>query len=85
MTDEERIRRGEEARRILSEPLLLEAFENIERASMEELLRSPSSLDGDMHRRRMVDRILAARNLRTELETAIAIGTQAAREAPGIY
>lgn len=85
MTDEERIRRGEEARRILSEPLLLEAFESIERASVEELLRAPVSPDGDTQRRRMADRILAVRNLRTELETAIAIGTQAAREAPGIY
>lgn len=85
MTDEERIRRGEEARRILSEPLLLEAFESIERASVEELLRAPASPDGDTQRRRMADRILTVRNLRTELETAIAIGTQAAREAPGIY
>lgn len=85
MTDEERIRRGEEARRILSEPLLLEAFESIERASVEELLRAPTSPDGDTQRRRMADRILTVRNLRTELETAIAIGTQAAKEAPGIY
>lgn len=83
MTDEERIRRGEEARRILSEPLLLEAFATLERMALDGLVSAP--VEDDVLRRYLAERIRLIRALRSELETAIAIGTQAAREAPGIY
>lgn len=83
MTDEERIRRGEEARRILSEPLLLEAFATLERMALDGLVSAP--VEDDVLRRYLAERIRLIRALRSELETAIAIGTQAAKEAPGIY
>lgn len=82
MTDEERIRRGEEAHRLKNEPLLIEAFDNIERAALEELLSAPE--EADQLRRCAADRIRTVRALRAEIETTIAIGVQAARSTPGI-
>jgi hypothetical protein len=83
MTDEEHARRGEEARRILNEPLLVEAFDNIERAAIDALVLAPP--ENDTLRRCLADRIRVVRALRSDLETTIALGDQARKEPPGIY
>jgi hypothetical protein len=83
MTDEERAQRGEEARRILNEPLLVEAFEAIERSAVDELVSVPP--ENDALRRCLVERIRVVRALRTDLETTIALGDQVKKAPPSIY
>lgn len=83
MTDEERARRGEEARRLLNEPLLIEAFDNIERTALDRLLDCPP--ENDALRRCLADYIRIIRTLRSNLETTIALGDQATKGPPGIY
>jgi hypothetical protein len=83
MTDEEHAQRGEEARRIMSEPLLVEAFRTIEQSAVEELLQVPA--ENDMARRCLADRIRVIRALKSNLETTIALGDQARKAPPSIY
>lgn len=81
MTREEQQERGEIARRILSEPLLREAFAALEAKAVEDLVSAPSfSLFGDRKRRRLADRIRVIREVQSFLETEIALGNQARRE-----
>lgn len=80
MTDPREIaRRTSEARRLLDEPLLNEAFERIERMAVEELLQRERSDDDG--RRLMADYIRTVRNLRKYLEHVIANGEQALKPA----
>jgi hypothetical protein len=83
MTDEERMRRGEEARRILNEPLLIEAFDAIERSAVNELVSVP--LENDALRRCLTERIRVIRDLKSNLETTIALGDQVKKAPPSIY
>lgn len=76
MTDAER--RASEARRLLNEPLLVEAFDKLESRLTEQLLALPT-WRGEKQRRALIDRINAIRDLRAELETVIVIGDQLAR------
>jgi hypothetical protein len=81
MTDAER--RASEARRLLAEPLLVEAFDKIERRCMDELLRLPT---WRAHKQRLalVDRINTLRQLRAELNAVIVTGDQASRKKPSL-
>lgn len=74
----ERERRGQEAKRLSQEPLLIEAFAEIEAEAVEEML-SASSFHriGDQKRRRAADKIQTIRGLRRHLEYVIASGGQA--------
>ena len=62
--------RASEAKRLLEEPLLLEAFENIEKKALEDAINA----DDDNKRREMIDKISTIRNLREELRTHISVG-----------
>ncbi len=81
MTRDEQRERGENARRILNDPLLKEAFAAIEAKAMDDLVAAPGfSLFGDRKRRRLADRIRPIREVVNLLEMEIALGRQAARE-----
>lgn len=72
--------RAQAAKRLLDEPLLVEALDSLEQRSIDQLLAAPAfSLFGDRKRRRLADRINTIRALRSELEMEIAMGNQAAR------
>ncbi|MHA6684491.1 hypothetical protein [Mesorhizobium sp. A556] len=72
--------RAQAARRLLDEPLIVDALESLERRSVDEMLAAPAfSIFGDRKRRRLADRVNAIRALRSELEMEIALGNQAAR------
>lgn len=81
MTDAER--RASEARRLLNDPLLVEAFEKIEARCYEDLLRLPT---WRAHKQRiaLVDRVNTIRQLRTELKAVITTGEQQARKKPSL-
>ena len=79
MTPEERIQRGEHARILMQDPLLQEALDRIEKRAVEELLKVPTFARwGDRKRRALTDRVNAIRDLRSALETELALGRQAA-------
>ena len=83
MSREDQRARGETARRIMSEPMLVEAFETLEAKVMEQLIAAPSfSLFGDRKRARLIDRIRAIREVRLFLETEMSLGAQASRDRP---
>jgi hypothetical protein len=81
MTDDER--RASEARRLLDDPLMVEAFARIEKRCMDDLLRLPT---WRAHKQRiaLVDRINTIRQLRAELRAVITTGDQAARKKPSL-
>jgi hypothetical protein len=83
MTDEERIQRGHEANRLANDPLLVEALADMERAAVDALVSAKPGED-DL-RRCLAERIRVIRGFRAALETTIAVGSQAAKEAPAIY
>ena len=81
MTVHEQIQRGEVARRIMSEPLLLEAFATVEAQAVEAFVSASGfSLFGDRKRRLLADRIRTIREVKSLLEPEIALGSQMARE-----
>lgn len=71
--------RAGEAKRLLNEPLLVEALDGIERAAVEDMIAADRTPEGDQHRRVLADRVQAIRDLRGFLETTIALGQQATR------
>jgi hypothetical protein len=70
--------RVSEARRLLEEPLLIEAMERIEKASIEELLKLP--FWADKRRRMIADRIRVIRSIREHLRNIITNGEEALRK-----
>ncbi|MFN3169286.1 MAG: hypothetical protein ACE37E_01180 [Hyphomicrobiales bacterium] len=81
MTDDER--RASEARRLLNEPLLIEAFTALEKRCLEDLLKLPA-WRADRQRRALIDRINTMRDLRNELHAVILAGDQSSRKKPSI-
>lgn len=77
LTDREHARRVSEARRLLDEPLLLEAFERIEKQALEELVKADRKDDDG--RRLMADYIRAVRAVRRHIEQIIVTGEDALR------
>lgn len=75
--------RASEAKRLLDEPLLKEALEDIEQRCMDELLRLPT-WRGHRQRVALIDRINTIRELRSRLHTTIMIGRQSARNRSAI-
>lgn len=71
--------RAAEARRLLDEPLLNEAFDAIERAAIEDMLAVKGYWRADRRRRMLADRVNAVRELRARLKSVIAMGDQAAK------
>ena len=83
MTDAER--RASEAKALLDDGMLKEAFEAIERDAYEELLKTDTWLvNHDRVRAALIDRINAIRDLRAHLQSVITTGTQSARRAPAV-
>jgi hypothetical protein len=79
LTTDERILRGERARMLMQDPLLSEVMDSIEKRYIEELLRvSPWRPFSDAKRRALIDRVNAVRELRSALESEMALGRQAA-------
>jgi hypothetical protein len=70
-------RRVSEARRLLDEPLLIEAFDRIEAAAIEDMLTVPFWAQRRM--RMAADRVKVVRGLRKHLEHVIVNGEQALR------
>lgn len=77
MTDAER--KAAEAKAVLDDGVLKEAFEAVEKAAYEELLSCAAE-----HRAALIDRINAIRDLRAHLQSVVTTGTQAARKAPAV-
>ena len=83
MTDAER--RASEAKALLDDGMLKEAFEAIEKAAYEELLGVEAwRVDAEKHRTTLINRINAIRDLRAVLASVITTGTQSARRAPAV-
>lgn len=78
MTDAER--KAQEAERLLSEPLLNEALDGIEREAYEKLLAEPDVARMVEHR----NQINAIRALRAHLRTQVTLGAQSARKTPSV-
>lgn len=74
---EDKERRAVEARRLLEEPLLKEALDEIERATVEDMLRLP--IWSDRKRRILTDRIRVIRGIRDHLKSVILTGDQKAQ------
>ena len=75
MTPAETIDRATRAKQLLDDPLLREAFAEIERLAFEEFLASGH--DADALRRACQDRITAIRNVRQHLSSLVTSGRQA--------
>lgn len=75
--EREHSRRVSEAKRLLDEPLLIEAFDKIERLAIEEILKADRG-DND-GRRMMADYVIAVRAVRRHLEQVITTGESALR------
>jgi hypothetical protein len=71
----ETTRRAQEAKRLLDEPLLIEAFASIEADAIEEILTT----NDDDTRRVLADRVNAIRALRAHLQAVIAKDVQDSR------
>lgn len=83
LTMTEKERRASEAARLLDEPLLNEAFAQIEQAAYRALLAAKAAPEGDDERRVAALRINIIHELRAQLQSVIIAGQQAAR-IPGI-
>jgi hypothetical protein len=78
MTPAEVKRRASEARRLLEEPLLVEAFDHVERMASEAIFAIPTwHRFGDKKRARLADQVNAIRAVKSILHTHIALGEQA--------
>ena len=77
--------RGNDARRILLDPILAEAFEAIEAEAIEDMLKASAFLGlGDRRRRRAADRIHTIRKVRPHLQMLVASGGQAHKGPPRV-
>ena len=77
MTDAERQFRAAEARRLLNEPLLKEAFEDLANSAIEELLAiRGAEPEDDRKRRALCDRINVIRDFQGTLARIIAEGSR---------
>lgn len=76
--------RASEAERLLHEPLLMEAFDKIEREAVEGMVEAPRTPEGDVARRALADKVAVLRALKEELKLVIADGKQAIRGAPPV-
>jgi hypothetical protein len=76
-------RRASEAARLLDEPLLKEAFAQLEQGAYRALLAARATAEGDDDRRVAALRINLIHELRAQLQSVIVTGRQAAR-MPGI-
>jgi hypothetical protein len=79
LTMTEKERRASEAARLLDEPLLNEAFAQIEQAAYRALLAAKAAPEGDDERRVAALRINIIHELRAQLQSVIIAGQQAAR------
>lgn len=80
-TDDEKRYRASEAERLLNEPLLKEAFDELERSNIEQMLAVGSvaiSEDDDRKRRALAERVNAIRDVRTKLHAMISEGKHVA-------
>ena len=83
LTDSEKARRASEADRILSDPLLKDAFDEIERQAIEDMLdigRVAIGAEDDRKRREIADRVNTIRLLRARLREIITDGVRAAQQ-----
>ena len=71
-------RRASEARRLLDEPLLNEAWERIERRCIEEMLKLPPG--ANRKRRLLAERIRVHRDTKAFLQNVITNGEEALRK-----
>ncbi len=78
--------RADKARPLLDDEVLKAAFKAIEDKAIREALNVPfwSSITGDRKRRRALERIKLISELRSQLETEILGGKQAARPQSGV-
>lgn len=67
-----------EARRLLDEPLLIEAFDKVEHMAIEEILALP--MGADRKRRILTDRVRTIRAVKAHLHNLIASGEQALKK-----
>jgi len=72
VTEEERARRGEDAQRLLSDPLLIEAFETIEHQCIEEIKKCPLRDGEGLHKLHMM--LLLNQRLRLQIESVVNTG-----------
>lgn len=75
-------RRAAEARRLLDEPLLNEAFDLIEHAAVEEMLKLP--FFADRKRRMLADRVRVIRGIREHLRAVIMTAEDKSRSRPTV-
>ena len=81
MNLEQEERRGEEAKYLLLNPLLVEAFATIESRIVDQLSQADT---GAERRARLNDLLIANRKVRQYLEQVVATGTMAAMERESI-
>jgi hypothetical protein len=78
--------RADKARQLLEDPILTEAFQIIEAKALKEAMNVPAwaGVVGDRKRRRALERIKLISELRSQLDSVIREGKQAARPASGV-
>jgi len=74
------------ARQLLEDEVLIEAFEAIESRALRDALAVPAwhGRVGDRKRRRLLEKVNMIKELRSELQSAILAGKQAARPQSGV-
>lgn len=88
LNPEEKLRRANEARALVDNPLFKEACQEIERRAFEMLLAATAPIDGNAapHLAMLAAmRIEAIRGLREHFVSVVTDGAQAVRRAPGSH
>lgn len=80
MTPRDIKHRASEARRLLYDPLFVEAIEALEKQAIDEIVRLP--FFADRKRRMLADRVRVIRSFREHLTAAIVGGEDATRKRP---
>lgn len=81
ITDDEKLRLASEADRLLREPLLVMAFEEMEQSALAELLQvKGADPEDDRMRRALIDRINIIRSIPDGLRRWIESGKRAAKQ-----
>lgn len=78
----DKARRAAEAQRLLDEPLLNEALNKLEQATIDEILRVP--FWSDRRRRMLTDRVRVIRGIRDHLRSVILTGREGERSRPSV-
>jgi len=80
LTQEDRVRRANEAAALMDNKYLTEAFEAVEREAIEHMIKAQT----DEERRRGADTVKAIRDVRAALHAVITDGKYAVRRGPAV-